>query len=60
MHGAVGGGGGGGLCMFFLFRCLNLFVSSLRNRSALAVNCCVIIYCLEVSCKDQIMSAQRK
>ena len=22
----------------------------LRNRSALAVNCCVIIYCLSVSC----------
>ena len=33
----------------------------LRNRSALAVNCCVIIYCLEVSCKeDQITSAQRE
>ena len=32
----------------------------LRNRSALAVNCCVIIHCLEVSCKeDQITSAQR-
>ena len=31
----------------------------LRNRSALAVNCCVIIHCLEVSCKeDQITSAQ--
>ena len=31
----------------------------LRNRSALAVNCCVIIYCLEVSCKeDQIASVQ--
>ena len=30
----------------------------LRNRSALAVNCCVIIHCLEVSCKeDQITSA---
>ena len=23
-----------------------------RNRSALAVNCCVIIHCLEVSCKE--------
>ena len=33
----------------------------LRNRSALAVNCCIIIHCLEVSCKeDQITSAQRK
>ena len=32
----------------------------LRNRSALAVNCCVIIHCLEVSCKeDQSTSAQR-
>ena len=30
----------------------------LRNRSALAVNCCVIIHCLEFSCKeDQITSA---
>ena len=30
----------------------------LRNRSALAVNCCVIIHCLEVSCKeDHITSA---
>ena len=33
----------------------------LRNRSALAVNCCVKIHCLEVSCKeDQIKSAQRE
>ena len=33
----------------------------LRNRSALAVNCCVIIHCLEVSCKeDQITSVQRE
>ena len=33
----------------------------LRNRSALAVNCCIIIHCLEVSCKeDQIMSLQRE
>ena len=32
-----------------------------RNRSAPAVNCWVIIHCLEVSCKeDQIMSAQRE
>ena len=30
-----------------------------RNRSALAVNCCVIIHCLEASCKeDQITCAQ--
>ena len=30
----------------------------LRNRSALAVNYCVIIHCLKVSCKDnQITSA---
>ena len=33
----------------------------LRKRSALAVNCWVIIHCLEVSCKeDQITSAQRE
>ena len=33
----------------------------LRNRSALAVNCCVIIHCLEVSCKEgQTTSAQRE
>ena len=33
----------------------------LRNRSALAVNCWVIIHCLGVSCKgDQITSAKRK
>ena len=31
----------------------------LRNRSALAVNCCEIIHCLEVSCKeDQVTSPQ--
>ena len=30
---------------------------NLRNRSALAVNCCIIIHCLEVICKeDQITS----
>ena len=30
----------------------------LRNRSPLAVNSCVIIHCLEISCKeDQITSA---
>ena len=33
----------------------------LRNRSALAVNCLVIIHCLEVSCKaDQITSEKRE
>ena len=33
----------------------------LRNRSALAVNWCIVIHCLEVSCKeDQIASAQRE
>ena len=33
----------------------------LRNRSAPAVNCWVIIHCLEVSCKeDQITSAQHE
>ena len=33
----------------------------IKNRSALAVNCCVIIHCLELSCKeDQITSAQRE
>ena len=38
-----------------------LGVSWLRNRSAPAVNCWVIIHCLEVSCKeDQITSAQRE
>ena len=31
----------------------------LRNRSALAVNCFVIIHCLEISCnEDQITSMQ--
>ena len=36
-------------------------VTYLRNRSALAVNCWVIIHCLEVSCKeDQITSAHRE
>ena len=35
--------------------------NTVGNRSALAVNCCVIIHCLEVSCKeDQIMSAARE
>ena len=37
----------------------NLMTCYLRNRSALAVNCWVIIHCLEVNCKeDQIISAQ--
>ena len=36
-----------------------LLMCCLRNRSALAVNFCVMIHCLEVSCKeDQIMSVQ--
>ena len=39
----------------------DLTIPHLRNRSALAVNCCVIIHCLEVSWKeDQITSAQRE
>ena len=46
-------------CFSFLYteqKCLYL-----RNRSALAVNCCLIIHCLEVSCKeDQITSAKIK
>ena len=33
----------------------------LKNRSAIAVNCCVIIHRLELSCKeDQLTSAQRE
>ena len=37
------------------------YINDLRNRSAPAVNCWVIIHCLEVSCKeDQITSAQRE
>ena len=40
---------------------MNQIRLDLRNRSALAVNCWVIIHCLEVSCKeDQITSAQRE
>ena len=31
----------------------------LRNRSALAVNCCVIIHCLEVSCKEGQITSTR-
>ena len=60
------------LCMhcdiLYILFSLNLFVEvkalqglCLRNRSAPAVNCWVIIHCLEVSCKeDQITSAQRE
>ena len=52
----------------FVFKqltCLTVYnhvnVFYLRNRSAPAVNCWVIIHCLEVSCKeDQITSAQRE
>ena len=43
-------------------KCLASEVSSviIKTRSALAVNCWVIIHCLEVSCKeDQITSATR-
>ena len=44
----------------FSFFCF-IFRDELRNRSAPAVNCWVIIHCLEVSCKeDQITSAQRE
>ena len=50
--------------VFSFFFVLNFYcftVAYLRNRSALAVNCWVIIHCLEVSCKeDQITSAQRE
>ena len=35
--------------------------TNLRDRSAIAVTCCVIIHCLEISCKDdQTTSAQRE
>ena len=41
------------------FKCYEHFY--LRNRSAPAVNCWVIIHCLEVSClENQITSAQRE
>ena len=45
------------MCAFTLLegpekRCT--FSDYLRNRSALAVNCCVIIHCLEVSCKEDL------
>ena len=37
----------------------NMELFYLRNRSALAVSCCVLIHCLEVRCKeDQITSVQ--
>ena len=40
---------------------VNIHILYLRNKSALAVNCCIIIHCLEVSCKeDQITRAQRE
>ena len=59
----VWGEGGGqedvsGLDFFFI---RDMILSChLRNRSTLAVICCVIIHHLEVSCKeDQITSAQR-
>ena len=40
---------------------LVLTILQLRNRSVLAMNCCVIIHCVEVSCKeDQITSAQHE
>ena len=56
----------------YIFTCQNYFwkiyfinwhsqLFHLRNRSAPAVNCWVLIHCLEVSCKeDQITSAQRE
>ena len=45
---------------FYLHRLFSS-VFDLRNKSALAVNYCVIIHCLEVSYKeDQITSAQRE
>ena len=57
-----GGPSGSGLLpgniMIFL---LDTSMLNLRNRSALTVNCWVIIHCLEVSCKgDQITSATRE
>ena len=57
------------LCPFltdsFISECMIVFTVSsigyLRNRSAPAVNCWVIIHCLGYSCKeDQITSAQRE
>ena len=48
------------LLKYMLFNILPLGLLELRNRSSLAVNCCVIIHCLEVFCNDQITSAQRE
>ena len=49
-------------CRIFLTFCKHKRISErfyLRNRSALAVNCSVIMHCLEVSCQeDQITSTQ--
>ena len=47
---------------WYLYSCQLLpLVQYLRNTSATAMNCWVIIHCLEVSCKeDQITSAQRE
>ena len=43
-----------------MIKCVNCELSS-KLLIALAVNCCVIIPCLDVSCKeDQIMSSQRE
>ena len=47
------------ICVSCSLKAISLWY--LRNRSALAVNCWVIIHCLEVSCKeDQITSAQHE
>ena len=35
-------------------------IKFMKNRSTIAVNCLVIIHCLEVSCQDKIKSAQCK
>ena len=43
-----------------MIKCVNCELSS-KLLIALAVNCCVIIHCLEVSCKeDQITSVQQE
>ena len=43
-----------------IIKCVNCELSS-KLLIALAVNCCVIIHCLEVGCKeDQITSVQRE
>ena len=52
---------GGHLIMFVILYCeiQHYIILCLRNRSFLAVNCCAIIHCLEVSCKeDQITSVK--